>query len=264
MDKILKYFDFEYEMSQKETTAFTIVGIFLMLFIWQISCIIFEWKETVIPSPYEVFLAFGKLFEHYKFAKHLFYTLYLNFAGMFFAVIISIPLGLFLGSFPFTKALVEKQSGLFRYAPLTLMVGVFIQAFGIADAMKIAFLATGITAYLLPTVILRVQQVEKVHFQTMKTLGSNQWGIFRHVYLPSTLAKVGIDVIILMPLSWTYVIIAEMLNGGSGIGYLSYVLGRGGHADMTFAILFTIIFVGFVLDLTGKFVHRKLFPWYSE
>jgi ABC-type nitrate/sulfonate/bicarbonate transport system permease component len=53
------------------------------------------------------------------------------------------------------------------------------------------------------------------------------------------------QIILLVSLSWTYIIIVEVINSGAGgIGSLSYIASRQSRIDKVFAILLIIIFYG--------------------
>jgi NitT/TauT family transport system permease protein len=53
--------------------------------------------------------------------------------------------------------------------------------------------------------------------------------------------------------SWTYIIIAEMINRTGGIGGMIYLTEKATRSDMVYAILVLIILIGFLQD--------KLFYW---
>lgn len=147
-----------------------------------------------------------------------------------------------------------------RYLPLTALTGLFIIWFGIEDQMKIAFLAFGIIVYLLPVVVQRIDEVEDVYLKTVFTLGATNWQTIRSVYLPAVMSKLMDDIRVLTAISWTYIIIAELLNRQGGIGSLIYIKARQGQVDRVFAVLLVIILIGFVQDRLFVYMDRRLFP----
>jgi NitT/TauT family transport system permease protein len=126
--------------------------------------------------------------------------------------------------------------------------------------MKVSFLAVGIFVYLLPTVILRVDEVKEVYVQTVKTLGASRWQVIKTVFIPDVLSRAFDDIKVLAPISWTYIIIAEMINKTGGLGSMAYLFGRQSRADKAFAILVIIIFIGIVLDKIFTGLDRLFFP----
>ena len=126
--------------------------------------------------------------------------------------------------------------------------------------MKIAFLAFGIIVYLLPVVVQRIFEVQDVYLQTAYTLGATNWQTIKTVYLPAVFAKLIDDIRVLTAISWTYIIIAELLNREGGIGALIYQKSRQGQVEKVFAILIVIITIGFLQDRIFAFIDKRLFP----
>ena len=173
---------------------------------------------------------------------------------------ISIPLGFIIGLYPLFNGLFSRQSDAMRFLPLTALTGLFVIWFGIDDKMKIAFLAFGIIVYLLPVVTQRVREVEDVYTKTVFTLGATDWQTIKTVFIPAVMSKVMDDIRVLTAISWTYIIIAELLNRADGIGALIYIKARLGQTEKVFAILIIIIMIGFFQDKIFDFIEKRLLP----
>jgi ABC-type nitrate/sulfonate/bicarbonate transport system permease component len=181
--------------------------------------------------------------------------------GYFWAIFLSIPIGFAIGLFPVFRGLFSNQVNALRYLPLTALTGLFIIWFGIEDQMKIAFLAFGIIVYLLPVVVQRVDEVNDVYLKTVFTLGATDWQTIRSVYIPSVMSKLIDDIRVLTAISWTYIIIAELLNRqGGGIGSLIYLKARQGQIEKVFGILIVIVLIGFIQDRIFVYLDKRLFP----
>jgi NitT/TauT family transport system permease protein len=101
----------------------------------------------------------------------------------------------------------------------------------------------------------------QVDVDMMKTLGATRLQTIRHTFIPHVISKVWDDIIVLVAISWTYIIIAEMMNmSGGGLGALAYVASRQSRTDKIFAVLITIIVIGFLQDKILKGLDRIFFP----
>ena len=147
-----------------------------------------------------------------------------------------------------------------RYIPLTATTGLFIAWYGIYTNMKVQFLAFGIIVYLLPVVIQRVDEVEDVYVDTVYTLGATKWQTVKSVFIPAVLSKISDDIRVLVAISWTYIIVAELVNKQGGIGDMIYTSARQSRIDKVFALLLLIIVIGFVQDKIFVFLDKILFP----
>ncbi len=225
----------------------------------------FEKVYPILPPPLKVVQSFPELVRKDELFQNTFRSIWLNVQGYFWAVFISIFFGFIIGLYPLFRGLFSKQVDALRYLPLTALTGMFIIWFGIEDQMKIAFLAFGIIVYLLPVVVQRIDEVGDVYLKTVFTLGAADWQTIRTVYIPSVMSRLIDDIRVLTAISWTYIIIAELLNRQGGIGSLIYIKARQGQTEKVFAILIVIIIIGFLQDRIFVYMDRRIFPFkYSK
>lgn len=246
------------KLSDKTNLMLLGIGLLVILGGWSIVSMFVT--GGLLPSPLAVVSSIPDL--HFKDAlvRNLGYSLYLNTMGYLEAILICIPVGFAVGLYPVFKGMFSKSIDAFRFVPLTAVTGLFIAWFGIGDSMKIQFLAFGIIVYLLPIVVQRVQDVATVYQQTAFTLGASKWQTIKSVFAPGVLCKLIDDIRVLVAISWTYIIVAEMLNKSGGIGGMIYTASRQGRIDKVFAMLFVIILVGFIQDKLFALLDKKLFP----
>jgi NitT/TauT family transport system permease protein len=91
-----------------------------------------------------------------------------------------------------------------------------------------------------------------------KTLGAIWQRIF-HVFIPAVMSKISDDIRVLVAISWTYIIVAELINAVGGIGPLTYTCARASQMHKVFALLLVIIFVGFIQDQIFKAIDKLFF-----
>ncbi len=222
----------------------------------------FERIYPVISPPQNVIAAFPDLIRKNGLIVQTFKSLWLNFKGYFWAILLAVPLGFLVGLLPIFNGMFNKPVDALRYLPLTALTGLFMAWFGTEDTMKVAFLAFGIIVYLLPIVAQRINEVKEVYLKTVFTLGANSWQTIKTVYIPSVLSKISDDIRVLTAISWTYIIVAELVNStNGGIGAMIYKNSRFANKDKVFAILLVIILIGLLQDRYFKYLDRKLFPF---
>lgn len=215
----------------------------------------------ILPTPLHVVQAFPKLADEDKLAAHTFHSIWLNLKGYFWAIVLSLAVGGFIGFIPFFSGLFAKPVDALRYLPISALTGLFMLWFGLGDGMKVAFLAFGILVYMIPVIVQRIREVDDVHLHTTHTLGATNWQTMRAVYLPSVFSKFVEDLRVLTAISWTYIIIAEILNNTGGLGSLIYWLARRDKTDKVFAVLLLIIVIGILQDRLFVYLDKRLFPY---
>ena len=256
-----KFFDLRGTLDKKTLFSVGVAGFLFLMSLW----ILLTWLKVVppqlLPGPWKVLCALGELHTKDALVRNMGYSIYLNLLGYVEAVIVSLIAGFCLGLFPLFKGLFSRYLNAARFIPMTAVTGLFIAWCGIDTNMKAQFLAFGILVYLIPVVMQRIEEVDQVFEQTAMTLGASPLQRILHVYIPSVLSKLSDDIRVLTAISWTYIIVAEMVNAHAGVGYLVFLAQKQSRVDKTFAILFSIVIVGILQDQLFKFLDRKFFPY---
>jgi NitT/TauT family transport system permease protein len=107
----------------------------------------------------------------------------------------------------------------------------------------------------------RISEIDNIYLQTSYTLGASNWQIFKSVYWPFVTSKIFEDIRVLTAISWTYIIVAELVNKTGGVGALIFTAARQSRLDKVFAVLFVIIIIGILQDRVFQWLDKKLFPF---
>jgi len=216
----------------------------------------------ILPKPGRVLTAFGDLYADNDIIRNTCLSIGLNLAGYIVAILVALPIGFTVGLFPIFRGAFQWQIDAIRYIPLTAVTGLFIVWFGTGASMKVNFLAFGILIYILPMVVLRINEVKDVYLKTVYTLGASNWQTIKTVYIPSVLSRISDDIRVLTAISWTYIIVAESIDNTGGIGGLIWRVGiRQGRVDKVFAMLIIIVLFGILQDRVFVAIDRKLFAF---
>jgi len=140
-------------------------------------------------------------------------------------------------------------------------MGIFIAISGLTIQTKINFLAFGIWVYLVPVVVQRIDEVNDTHLQMMKTLGAGFWQTVRYVTWRSVVARLSDDIRILVGISWTYIIVAELAGIQGGLGSLIFLGERQSNVGKVYAVIFIIVLIGIIQDVLFRLLDRLLFKF---
>ena len=209
-------------------------------------------------APFEVFkLAVKELSDPFYdngpndkgIGTQLFYSILRVLAGYFLAVIIAIPIGFLIGMSPvFYNALQPYIQILKPISPLAWMpLALFVIKDSILSSVFVIFICS-IWPILLNTAF-GVMSVKKDWLNVSKTLEMGSVETAFKVILPAALPTIFTGLRISMGISWLVIVAAEMLVGGTGIGY--YVWNEWNNLDLT-SVVFSILMIGIVgmgLDL---------------
>ena len=260
------------KLSNKTNNILVILGAIVILLIWHLLTLSGNIiPDKILPSPSSVFKQFSSLVSDYNLIPEAWYSIKLNIYGYFFGIIFALPLGFILGIYALPKGMFAKYTDGLRYLPPPAITGIFTAILGYGFGMKATFLAFAIFISLLPCIIQKISDLQNpknnkdfVYLQTIKTLGASNFQKLTKVYIPYVMGRLWDDIVNLTAITWTYIIIVELLNREGGLGGLIHVLKRQGLVPEMYGVLFCIISIGIMQDFILKNVGNLIFPYKSN
>tara|TARA_B100000809_G_scaffold49621_1_gene44586 strand:+ start:11072 stop:11902 length:831 start_codon:yes stop_codon:yes gene_type:complete len=164
-------------------------------------------------------------------------------AGFLLAVIVALPVGFLIGMSPvFYDALQPYIQILKPVSPLAWMpLALFVIKDSVMSSIFVIFICS-IWPMLINTAF-GVMSVKKDWLDVSKTLEMGNIETAFKIILPAALPTIFTGLRISMGISWLVIVAAEMLVGGTGIGY--YVWNEWNNLDLT-SVVFSIIMIGLV------------------
>ena len=184
------------------------------------------------------------------------YSLYRVLTGFFFAALVALPIGFLVGMSPLMhKALDPFIQVLRPISPLAWMpLALFIIQDSEASAIFVIFICS-----IWPMLINTAFGVANVRQDWINVARTHELGPFKtalQVILPAAAPTILTGMRISIGIAWLVIVAAEMLVGGTGIGY--YVWNEWNNLDLT-SVIFSILMIGIVgmlLDLALGRVSR--------
>ncbi|HVF49260.1 MAG TPA: ABC transporter permease [Pyrinomonadaceae bacterium] len=244
-------------------TAFALgfVAPALVLAVW---CIITYGElapPDFVPSPTEVIRGTLQLFIQHDLANAILISTRRIAFAFLLASAVALPLGVLMGAFDPINRFFEPIMAPLRYMPISAFIPLLILWFGIYEKQKIAFLFLGVFVYLLPVVVSAIRLVPEELVQTALTLGASKWQVIRTVLLPAALPEIFDSFRVMNAIAWTYVILAEAVNPGGGLGYMVQLAYSHQKASWSFAGLLVIGGIGLLTDFLIRMLSNILFRW---
>jgi NitT/TauT family transport system permease protein len=177
------------------------------------------------------------------------------------SVVVAVPLGVLMGAFDGVNRFFDPIMAPLRYMPITAFIPLLILWFGIEESQKIAFLFLGTFVYLLPVVVDAIRAVPDEQVQTAFTLGATRGQVILHVLIPAALPQIFDSFRVMNAISWTYVILAEIVNPHRGIGYLLNLAQQHSKPEWSLAGIAVVGVIGLVTDMLIEQLNRLLFGW---
>jgi NitT/TauT family transport system permease protein len=181
--------------------------------------------------------------------------------GFGLAVAVSVPLGIFMGTFRAGQAVFEPVIGLLRYLPASAFIPLLILWLGLGEPSKVAILFIGTVFFNTLMTADVVRLVPKPLIDVSYTLGARRGEMLRKVIVPHALPGMIDAMRVNAAAAWNFVVVAELIAAESGLGYRIIRAQRFAQTDRIFAILVIIGLIGLTIDLTLRLLRDRVGRW---
>jgi NitT/TauT family transport system permease protein len=217
--------------------------------------------SQLLPSPLAVVSALWELFAEKEFLTDVVQSIVRILSSYAIAVLVALPLGLLMGTFPLIEACLNPLVSPFRYLPAPSFVPLLLMWFGTGETQKIALLFLGVIWFLITLIMDNAKAVRMELVETAKTLGAGRRTVLRTIVLRSALPSIFDTLRQMLAVSWTYLVIAEIVAATDGIGAMMMRAKRFVQVDEIMAGILMIGILGLLFDWMMRLAHRQFFPY---
>ena len=243
-------------MKNKITTLITFIFIFI---IWYVASL--KANPLFIPNPIKVFENIKLMLLNGQLQIAVAYTFRRIATASCLAGIIALPLGLLIYNFKIFRYTIHPVISLLRYVPITAFYPLLIMWLGIDEEMKIAFLFIAAFVYMMPSVVISLEEINQDLIDTGYTIGMNKVQTIFRIQLPAMLPSILNSFIMCFGIGFSYSSVCETINAKYGIGYIVSQSSSRGRTDLVFVGILSIMFISFIFDNVAKWFVRKIFKW---
>lgn len=172
------------------------------------------------------------------------------------AAAVGIPLGLLIGRYTVIADLTFPALEMLRPIPPIAWIPFTILVLPAAELSIMFITFLGAFFPILLNTIQGARGVEVEYSRAAQSLGATSFQTFRHVIYPSALPAIHAGMIVGMGLAWVNLIAAEMVAGGTGLGFLTWSAYTSGS--------YPVIVVGIIaIGLLGA-ASSTLVRWFAN
>lgn len=259
-----KWFDFNQSIPGPQRLLLGAIGWLAFLALWQITSQMDLAPDRLYPGPVAVFSSLQELFLEKNFFSDVLASVTRIVVSFGIAVMIALPTGLLMGAFARVDSVLNPLLGAWRYLPAPAFIPLLLMWLGTGDSQKITLLLMGVVFFLVIMLADVTRQTPRVLIETAKTLGGGRriilWTVLFRNSLPGYLDTCRQ----MLAVSWTYLVIAEIVAATDGIGAMMMRAKRFVHVDDIMAGIVTIGALGLMFDVLFRLIHRKCFPYLGQ
>ncbi|MDO4547010.1 MAG: ABC transporter permease [Clostridia bacterium] len=240
-----------------------ILTVAVFLIIWQIIVDAGVVNSTKLASPLEVWNGFI-----YKLGNtgpdgstlgtNILSSLQVAMTGLLIAIVVGVPLGLFMGWYSMFDRFVHPIFEIIRPIPPVAWIPLMIIWMGLGTSAKamIIFLAAFIPCVINSFTGIRL--TNRVYINVSKTFGASNFYTFIHVGIPSAVPMVFAGIRLALGSSWGTLVAAELLAASSGLGYMINMARNFARIDIVILGMIIIGLLGYIFTSLFGVIERKL------
>lgn len=230
-----------------------------ILLIWDIASK--NANPLFVPNPKTVIQNLIMLIQNGEIFIAIRYSFLRVTVAAFVSAMVAMPIALLVYNIRLAKDVLSPVINIMRYIPVTAFYPLLIMWFGIDELMKIVFLFIATFVYMMPSVILCLEEVNTDLIDTGLTIGMSKFQTVYKIQIPASLPSILNSFIMMYGIGFTYIAVAETINAKYGLGYIIQQSSARGRTDMVFMAIIVIMIISVVFDFVAKGFVRKIFRW---
>jgi ABC-type nitrate/sulfonate/bicarbonate transport system permease component len=232
----------------------------ILLLVWEIAARFFV-DPMFISPPSRVFASLGTVLQTDGVPNALRLTLFELAVAFAIAVAVGLALGLAIGLQPFTRRSFMPIVLLVYGLPQITILPLFILAFGIGPASKIAF---GVTHGVFPvvvTVVAGVQNLKSILLTSARSMGASRWQILRWVVFPHMIPSFFAGMRLGMSGVLLGVLLAELYVSTAGIGHFTTMFTENFEPTKLFGLIALLAAMAIALNEIVRRAENRFSRW---
>lgn len=145
-----------------------------------------------------------------------------------------------------------------RYTPVAALIPLLIAFVGIGYPLGVSVIVLGCA----PSMTLQFWDISTVetkrYYHFLRNLGVSRSSAYFHGAFRGSLPRYVRCVRVMAGWAWSYVILAELIGVGKGLGYMIQDLRRWGFTGEAFLVVLLVAGIGFVIDIGFSTLLRHL------
>ncbi len=217
----------------------------------------------MIPGPTlsGIAEALGSLLSWASIVQHVVPSILRVFAALSVSAAIGIPLGALAAQRRLGGGLVSLAISAIRYLPPTAFIGLLVLSLGIGSQTAVALIVLGIAPYIAIMSADAFSGVPRDYVHVATVFGATRSEVVTRVALPYVTPRLIEAVRVNVGAAWTFLIVAEIIAGNSGIGFLIARAQRFLQVQDLYALLLICGVCGIIMDRALALVVRWTGRW---
>jgi NitT/TauT family transport system permease protein/sulfonate transport system permease protein len=242
----------------------SLIGIW---FTWDIAAQVIG-NSSFLPGPSEVTKQLGVLMSRTMAGKTLYGHLWASISrvliGWGLAVVVAVPLGIFMGLNKYVNAIVKPVFDLLKPMPPISWISLSILWFGMGEESKIFIIAIGSFVPCILNAYNGIRLIDPALYDVARTLGANRRQETIEVGFYASIPAIFAGLQISLSIAWSCVLAAELVGARSGMGFIIILGMNQSKPAMILGGMVVIAITAWLISVIMSLLERWICPWKRE
>lgn len=248
-------------MSRGRRLTIAVLASLAVLGLWEAATRLGWMDATFFPPPSTTFATLADMIQEKDLLHHALVSTIRVWGAFGISVVMAVPIGMAMSSFPGVGAALEPIVDFIRYLPVPALVPLSIIWFGVGEETKIFLLWLGTFFQLLLLVADDMRRVPQEYIEIAYTVGARPAQMLSDVAFRAMLPSLFDNLRVTLGWCWTYLIIAEIVAADTGLGFVIWAARRYMNTSEVMAGVVAIGLIGLVTDQALRGLHKVMFRY---
>jgi NitT/TauT family transport system permease protein len=219
----------------------------LLIALWWV--VVVQTDSLIFPTPLQVVTGTLELAADGTLWEHIGASLFRVGVGFFLAVLVAVPMGLWMGRVNGAYRTLNPIFQIMRPISPIAWIPLAILWFGVGNVSPVFLIFIAAVFPMIVQTAAGVHTIERRYLHAAENFGVSRATLFRQVIIPAVLPEIVVGMRIGLGVAWLVVVAAEMIALRSGLGYLIIDSRNAGNRyDLVIAGMIIIGLIGLMLD----------------
>lgn len=225
-----------------------LAGPVLLLVVWEVASRLGYLSPDTLTAPSQALRSGYEMVLDGSLLPHLLASAGRAYTGLFLGILVGLLLALAAGLTRTGEALIDGLVQIKRAVPTLALIPLAIIWLGIGEAMKVFLIFTAVLIPIYINTHAALRSIDIGHVELAQTLGLSRAEFIRKVALPGALPGFFVGLRMAVSLCWTALVVLELINTQTGIGYLMNRARDWGQTDVIVVGILIYAMLGLLSD----------------
>ena len=225
-----------------------LAGPVLLLVVWEVASRLGYLSPDTLTAPSQALRSGYEMVLDGSLLPHLLASAGRAYTGLFLGILVGLLLALAAGLTRTGEALIDGLVQIKRAVPTLALIPLAIIWLGIGEAMKVFLIFTAVLIPIYINTHAALRSIDIGHVELAQTLGLSRAEFIRKVALPGALPGFFVGLRMAVSLCWTSLVVLELINTQTGIGYLMNRARDWGQTDVIVVGILIYAMLGLLSD----------------